>query len=60
MIIASIEIHQCDGCTTIAVLHSDEDCDRFAAEWLVDEESDHCPKCRVEIEKWEKPEGENA
>lgn len=59
-ILASIQVHVCDGCGAIATVVTDADCDRFAAEWIATEEEDFCPTCAVEIAKWEALEGNDA
>lgn len=46
-LLATINVHACDGCGKIAVLHTDDDVDSFAAHWDCDEETDICPECQM-------------
>lgn len=50
-LLATINVHACDWCGEIAVLHTDNDCDSFAANWSGDDEKDCCPSCQEELEK---------
>lgn len=49
-VLAVITIHRCDGCSEIATVQTDEDCDSFAANWFAGFEHDLCGECRVKPE----------
>lgn len=45
-VIASITVHQCDGCNTVAVLKSDAEYRFFELSWYEGLKVDFCHACR--------------
>ncbi len=49
-VIATINVHKCDGCDAIGVNTTEADCERFAEDWFAGLEVDFCPACKDKIE----------
>lgn len=58
--IAIIQVHQCDGCRAVAVLHTDEDDASFRSNWFAGLTVDFCPECINKIENAAAIEGDIA
>lgn len=54
MILAAVTIYQCDNCTTIVCLQTDEDWTDFELMWHDGLKYQFCPECKDKIEAAER------